>query len=143
MIEEWIEIKRKHVRQDNIIAVSNFGNVKYRSGEIRPAALRQQLIEDGKHKVIAHIIIQNFKPRTDEDIAANRTWVDHISHTPSDMNVNDVRNLRWCTQAENNRFEEGNTLRRNAMKGFKHSLETRRRMSTAQKKAWIKRKGEG
>ena len=35
-----------------------------------------------------------------------RDCVDHITHYPTNYNVNDIRNLRWCTKSENNNFDE-------------------------------------
>ena len=36
----------------------------------------------------------------------DQNQIDHITHNPTEYNVNDVRNLRWCTQAENLNFDE-------------------------------------
>ena len=56
------------------------------------------------------------------------------------MYVNDVRNLRWCTQKENCNFEETKAKLSAALKcktpwnkGKKHSEETKRKMSEKHK----------
>lgn len=46
-------------------------------------------------------------------------------------NVNDIRNLRWCTYKENNSFEEAYSNRSNALKGHKVSNETRAKLSVS------------
>ena len=58
----------------------------------------------------------NFILKTEEDIKLGRTVIDHITHSPVGMNINDVRNLRWCTGAENAGFPEA---RANVKEGLK------------------------
>ena len=87
------------------------------------------------HRFLAH----NFIAKTEDDILKQRNFIDHISHAPDSMYVNDVRNLRWCTNRENCNFQEaklnyskaqiGNT---NA-KGYKHSKEAKAKISAAKK----------
>lgn len=114
-----------------IIAISNRGNMKRRNGIIEPAPLRQSI---GKPmKLVSRILAEHFIPKTPEDVALGRNCVDHITHHPKDMNVNDIRNLRWCTKGENTRFEEARNnhskARRGKGKGIKLSEERRRHIS--------------
>lgn len=99
-----------------IIKVSNCGRIRRFNGDVKPATLRHVLTNKGKNVLISRMICSYFKPKTTEDIELNRDEVDHISHKPVDMNVNDVRNLRWCTSKENSNFDE---RRRNLSKSLK------------------------
>lgn len=104
MIEEWIYIEHNQVRPNTVVAVSNTGNLKRANGEITPSELRHSHVRiDGRQVRVHRIIAEHFiiGPKRPEQI-----FVDHITHDPVDMNVNDVRNLRWCTITENNNFEE-------------------------------------
>lgn len=127
-------------RADNaIIAISNLGNMKRRNGVIEPIPLRQTI---GGERILAYrLLLEHFKPRTTEDIALSRDQVDHISHNPIDMNVNDIRNLRWCTAKENHNFEEFKRNVSNNFKGRKHSEESKRKMSERAKCRKSPRKG--
>lgn len=106
MKEEWKEIKHKKYKQDTIVAVSNFGKLKLHNGEIVESKYRQHIRYNGKHMKIHRLIALLFIPKTQEDIINNRDIIDHITHEPKNMNINDVRNLRWCTTLENNNFKE-------------------------------------
>lgn len=101
------------------------------NGVIEPAPLRQSI---GKPmKLVSRILAERFIPKTTEDIAIGRNIVDHITHHPKDMNVNDIRNLRWCTKGENSRFEESRNnhskAQRGKCKGIKLSEERRKHIS--------------
>lgn len=131
MDEIWIEIHQPSNNYDPraIIALSNRGNMKRRNGSIEPIPLRQTIYGQ-PHKVIAYrILMEYFKPRTAEDIALGRNQVDHITHNPSDMNVNDIRNMRWCTIKENSNFEEAKHNKSIKLKGRKLSVESRKKLS--------------
>lgn len=139
MEEIWINIPIKDMNRSNIaiIAISNLGNMKRRNGIIEPISLRQTI-----GRIFAYrILLEHFKPKTDEDIALGRNQVDHITHNPSDMNVNDIRNLRWCTAKENHNFEEFRKNASHCFKGRKHSEEARRKMSERAKGRKSPRKG--
>ena len=104
MNEEWIYISHGLIMPNTVVAISNTGLLKRANGEITPSELRHSHVRiDGKHVRVHRIIAEHFiiGPRRPEQI-----FVDHITHDPVDMNVNDVRNLRWCTIKENNNFEE-------------------------------------
>lgn len=137
MNEIWIEIelnKNNHM-QTAIVAVSNKGNMKRRNGIIEPIPLRQSI---GKPmKLLYRILAEHFIPKTEEDISLKRNCVDHITHNPKDMNVNDIRNLRWCTKGENSRFDEARSnhsiSQTGKLKGRKLSKERRKQISESQK----------
>lgn len=104
MNEEWIYIERNRVKPNTVVAVSNTGLLKRANGEISLSELRHSHIWiDGRQVRVHRIIAERFL------IGVRRpeqTFVDHITHDPVGMNVNDVRNLRWCTIKENNNFDE-------------------------------------
>lgn len=107
MQEIWIQTNVKVSNGNNIIEVSNRGRIKRANGDIEESTLRQTLNANGKRTRIHRFIAEHFIPKTQEDIALGRDCIDHITHNPIGMNVNDVRNLRWCTIKENNNFDEG------------------------------------
>lgn len=152
MDEIWIEIERpiNNYKPLTIIAISNRGNMKRRNGIIEPIPLRQCIKILGKYYICSRLLADKFIPKTEEDISLGRDCVDHITHNPIDMNVNDIRNLRWCTIKENANFEEAKlhislaglgkkrseSCRRNisnALKGKPKSEETKRKISESKK----------
>lgn len=102
----WIEINNSSNRGDTIVAISDDGQLRLRNGDTRVAKYRDCVRINGHKARIYRVIAEHFLPKSEEDIKLGRTCIDHISHTPTDMNINDVRNLRWCTVKENNSFEE-------------------------------------
>ena len=108
MIDEiWIETNNISNNGNTIIAVSNRGRIKRKNGNPpEESTLRQQVFINGKITLIHRFIAEHFIPKTDEDIELGRNQIDHRTHEPTDMNVNDTRNLRWCTNKENTNFEE-------------------------------------
>ena len=114
MIEEWIELERSlHSHSHNtVIAISNTGLLKRLDGTIEIIPLRM-MIHKNPGIYLSRIIAEKFLPKTEEDIALDRNIVDHISHNPIGMNINDVRNLRWYTQKENVNFKESKHNRAN------------------------------
>mgnify|MGYP003546968911 FL=1 len=143
MKEEWIEIQHEKYKPNSIVAVSNTGKVKHYDGTITETSLRMSTIRyEGKLIRIHRLIAMLFIPKTEEDIKLGRNTVDHITHNPIDMNVNDVRNLRWCTIKENNNFDEAvsnkNCTKRNEktcnkLKNRKFTDEWRRKISESRK----------
>lgn len=112
MIEEWINTNNTSQQMRTIVAVSNHGRLKLRSGEIKDSYYRQVMRYEGKNVRVHTVIANHFIPKTDEDIRLNRNFIDHKTHNPVGININDVRNLRWCTCKENNNFEEAIQHRR-------------------------------
>ena len=103
--ETWLHI-RDTKRRNYITDLSNFGNVKYGDGSVCASTMYQRVRVNWKTIPISHIVAENFVPKTSEDIAMARNLVDHKTHAPTDINVNDFRNLRWCTHKENSNFDE-------------------------------------
>lgn len=138
MNEIWIELTlnpNNHM-ETAIVAISNRGNMRRRNGIIEPIPLRQMIKRDNKQVIVSRILAEYFIPKSEDDIAMGRNIVDHITHYPNNMNINDVRNLRWCTQKENCNFEEAinnMTGRKSWNKGKKMSDESRLKMSEAWK----------
>ena len=115
------------------MAISNYGNMRRRNGTIEPIPLRQTVYGGKRRIIIYRLLMEHFKPKTEEDIAFGRNQVDHITHNPVDMNVNDIRNLRWCTNKENANFNEAKHNTSISMKGRTFSEETKRKMSESHK----------
>ena len=111
MEEIWINTGNKeHGRGSNqkntILQFSNLGRIRLSTGEIKAPSTYQSMRFNGKVTRLHRAIAEVFIPKTEEDIAKNRTHVDHISKSPHGYYYNDVRNLRWCTAKENNNFDE-------------------------------------
>lgn len=104
--EEWIKLEHELNLPKCIVEVSNRGRIKRLNGSISWSTLRQHIRCNGKYIRVYHLLADRFIPKTDEDMRLGRDMIDHITHNPDGMNVNDVRNLRWCTFRENLNFEE-------------------------------------
>lgn len=61
------------------------------------------MLDSGEREKVSHLIAEHFLITVRRP---DQIWVDHITHYPEGININDVRNLRWCNHAENNTFEE-------------------------------------
>lgn len=109
MKELWKETGNTIVKDNVIVAVSNMGRIKRRDGTIEFSSYRQDFYVNKEKTRIYRFIAEHFIPKTQEDIALGRNEIDHITHEPVGMNINDVRNLRWCTHKENMGFEEVRT----------------------------------
>lgn len=109
--EIWKAIPHKKTVDNSkqIIAISNCGRLMRGNGKIDIIKLRQYVMFNGKMTKIYHLLMQFFKPKTEDDKLKCRNAVDHITHMPKDMYVNDIRNLRWCTIKENANFDEAKT----------------------------------
>lgn len=105
MEEIWIETGNKN-NDKTIVAISNRGRIKRKNGTIEYTKYRQMINYNGRVTLIHRIIAENFIPKTKEDLELGRNYVDHITHNPTDMNINDIRNMRWCTHKENDNFPE-------------------------------------
>lgn len=151
MTEEWISIPdpilkpRGSLKPYQVVAVSNMGRWKKRDGRIENIALRTgRVLIDGK-RVRAYIVIAEHFLITVR--RPDQICIDHITHNPEGMNVNDVRNLRWCTHKENGNFEECKERQRKSKLGSKNpmygksiSLEGRISISNAKKEYWRKKR---
>lgn len=104
--EIWIKTGNNARTNKRIIAISNCGRIMRANGKIEFTHYRQPLSINGKCIRIHRVLAEYFIPKTENDIMLGRDVVDHISHAPENMNVNDIRNLRWCTVKENSNFTE-------------------------------------
>ena len=118
MIEEWKKIRDVlSVHGKNVaIEVSNFGRLKLLNGDIVETTYRQKLYFMGKQSRVHRVIAELFIPKTEEDLLLGRNCIDHITHNPKDVNINDVRNLRWCTYKENANFDEAKSNMKDPLK---------------------------
>lgn len=108
MNEVWVSI-RESKRMRHIVAISNLGNVMYGDGRVKNAPMYGHCkLAEGQIQ-FSHLIAKYFVPKTNEDVLQHRNCIDHITHNPIGMNVNDFRNLRWCTSKENSNFHEAKT----------------------------------
>lgn len=91
---------------NSIVAVSNCGRIRRKNGKVEVTKLRHQINYKGKLALIHRVLCEHFIQKTAEDLRLNRICVDHITHKPNGMNINDIRNMRWATQKENMNFDE-------------------------------------
>ena len=119
MNEIWIPTGNINNYPKTIIAVSSFGRIKCKDGSIRYSKYGDKVTIKGKQFRIYRFLADNFLIKTDEDIRLNRNQVDHITHNPS-ANINNINNLRWCTQKENMGFDEARVNNRKGQLGSKH-----------------------
>lgn len=133
--EIWISTGNNANSRRNIIAVSNCGRIMRKNGKIEIASFRQKVSvgEKRSRMLLYRFLANNFIAKTEEDILKQRNVIDHITHTPDCMYINDVRNLRWCTQRENCNFEEAKAKISAAQKGRKFTEEHRAKISAAMK----------
>lgn len=103
---QWLELNPIGTKPDRIVAISDTGLMKRYNGIIETIPYRQRVRYNGKIVRAYRLLAETFIPKTEEDITLGRNCVDHITHNPTDMNINDIRNMRWCTYKENNNFEE-------------------------------------
>ena len=131
--EIWISTGNKSNNSSTIIAVSNCGRIMRKNCKIEIASYRQSVFVGEKRlqMCVYSFLATTFIVKTEEDILKQRTFIDHITHTPTNMYINDVRNLRWCTNKENCNFPEAKLNYSKIRKGKKHSAETKAKMSAA------------
>lgn len=118
--EQWFEL-RADAKRNEIASISNLGRVRYGDGEISVARMYGSIMLDRVRTQFSHIIASKWVPKTDEDIRLGRNFVDHITHTPHGFNINDFRNLRWCTHLENISFSEAKENHAKGVKGVGRS----------------------
>ena len=112
--EQWIELPRVLNRKNYIVAISNTGKYRRVDGSEGALDIRHHVRIEGKPEKCSHVIAEHFLITVKRP---DQTWIDHITHYPAEYNVNDVRNLRWCTKAENQGFEEARVNVSKAMRG--------------------------
>lgn len=106
-----------------VYEVSNFGRVKI-NGEIVEPHLHDRYLQIGSfniHRAVAELFVPN---------PENKPCVDHIN---TDRYDNRACNLRWVTQAENNRNPITRKKRSETYKGKTLSEEAKRKISEARK----------
>lgn len=110
----WYYTDNKSNRGDTIIAVSETGMCLLKNGTIRESRYRDCVRVNGDkiriYRLIAAAFLQTVK-------RGDQTDIDHITHNPKNFNINDVRNLRWCSKVENCQFDEHRINLSNAKKG--------------------------
>ncbi len=128
MVEIW-----KQVPFDSRYFVSNKGNVKsYMYGKERrlKPVLHQgyPCIQIRRKMYLVHrLVALAFIPADDTTL--------HIDHIDGDRANNNISNLRWCTQKENNNNPVTKQRISIALTGKKRTEEQRKRMSAAQQRA--------
>ncbi len=122
--EIWISTGNKSNYRPTIIAVSNCGRIMRKNGKIEIASLRQSVYVGEKRlqMYVYRFLANNFITKTEDDILKQRNFIDHITHTPTNMHINDVRNLRWCTHQENCNFQEAKLNYSKAQIGEKNPM---------------------
>lgn len=126
--ELWVETGNLSTDGRTSIAFSNCGRIRRKNGVVEYSKYRQLVRYKGKLVKLHRIISEHFIPKTEEDLRLNRNIIDHITHHPNGMNVNDIRNMRWCTQKENCNFDEA---RMNRSKAARREARMNRSKSTS------------
>lgn len=129
--EIWFELNNKGCFATAIKSISNRGRMKRKNGVIEEIPYRTMVRHNGERLFCYRLLLEHFKPKSLEDKILGRDVVDHITHNPVGMLINDVRNLRWCTPKENCNFEEC----RQKMSIAKQNMsdETKKKISNANK----------
>lgn len=113
--EQWVTLTNDWIKPERIVAISNTGKYRRANGEIGESVLRKtRVLYGGRRLRIGIVIARHFLITVK---APNQDCLDHITHNPKEYNVNDVRNLRWCTKKENLNFEEARSNNSKAKKG--------------------------
>lgn len=101
--EKWIEIPRVQKHKNSIVSISNTGKYRRCDGSEGILSLRKMVWHDRKKEHCYRIIAEHFLITVKRP---DQKFIDHITHEPTEYNVNNVLNLRWCTHTENMGFEE-------------------------------------
>lgn len=108
--------KETKKRRDTIIAVSDTGEILRANGNVEVAERYKTIHRNGKKLLVSRLIAQVFLTTPKRN---DQNFVDHIVSNPEGMNINDVRNLRWCSHIENCNFEEARRNKSEARKKAK------------------------
>jgi len=118
--EIWVKVP--HNRKPTLssaMAISNCGRIMNYKGEIRDSYYRECIFINNVRYRVYRLLAEIFIPKTENDIILKRNVVDHITHDPIGISINDIRNLRWCTQLENDNFQEKREHLSKSLKGKK------------------------
>lgn len=115
--EIWISTNNSR-NKNTVIAISNCGRIMRKNGNIEFSYYKQQIRICGKLIFVYQFIANHFILKTENDLLKQRIYIDHITHLPVNMNINDVRNLRWCTNKENHNFKEARLNKRKPKSEF-------------------------
>lgn len=112
--EQWLEVhKIRNTRRNlSLVSISNTGKYRRADGTIGCLELRSRTSHNSNSEYCYKIIAEHFLITVKRP---DQKFIDHITHNPTEYNVNDVRNLRWCTQKENLNFDEA---KKNRLKGM-------------------------
>jgi len=115
--EQWLDIpKARRTRgKQSLVSISNTGKYRRADGTVGILELRHSVRSYGTLKRCSRIIAEHFLITVRRP---DQVFVDHITHTPTNYAVNDIRNLRWCTKKENSNFEEARENISNSLKGL-------------------------
>ncbi len=104
MEELWIEIPRpSSCKLCSVIAFSNRGRIRRKDGTVEDTSLRQKIVPDKRKVFVYRLVADHFLVTVRRP---NQQHIDHITHNPTEYAVNDVLNLRYCTNKENGLFAE-------------------------------------
>lgn len=117
--EIWIRIETRAHTSKRVIALSNCGRAMRANGEIFITKYNTSIWLNNRHNTAYRILADMFLYKTEDDKIFQRNEIDHKSHNPKDMFINDVRNLRWCTHKENLNFPEAVNNNSEHSRGFK------------------------
>lgn len=121
--ENWVDLPRKFIQRQRIMAISDRGRARRGDGTIEILPYGKIIRVFDKHVNVSHIIAEHFLITVKRP---DQNFVDHITHYTTEYNVNDVLNLRWCTQEENNSFEEAKSNhKKGARRGMDHPMHGR------------------
>lgn len=106
--EKWVKLPRTHKNGRTIVALSNYGRIKYATGEIENTK-RYQTIYDpinvckrNVNMVEVYKLVCYYFP--EEDLFDKNKCIDHIKFYTKYPNAR--KNLRQCTHKENANFAE-------------------------------------
>ena len=100
--EQWVDVPQSQYHKRTICQVSNTGKYRRNNGEVG-VLTKCQFTHRPEQIIFSHFIAEHFLITVRRP---DQNCIDHITHTPTEYNINDIRNLRWCSKAENNMFEE-------------------------------------
>lgn len=104
MEELWIEIPRSSsCKLCSVVAFSNRGRIRRKDGTVEDTSLRQKIVPNGRKEFVYRLVADHFLVTVRRP---EQQHIDHITHNPTEYAVNDVRNLRYCTNKENGLFAE-------------------------------------